>query len=152
MKHRRNFPIRTVWCSRHWTKRYLMSVVGKSTCSGFKIGLPMFNRGGHAVKFVNQMNYFLKLSDFWSFWYQIYNIDSSSNRTSATKQFEHWRIVNFLTLNRSILAWHSSLILTMKNQFAFGLLTLMAMLTMDASFSISLHQRFTNILFMIYLS
>ncbi len=38
----------------------MMSVVGNSTCSGFKIGLYIFNHGGNAVKCTNQGNSFLK--------------------------------------------------------------------------------------------
>ncbi len=38
----------------------MMSVVGKSTCSGFKTGLYISNHGGNAVRYINQRGYFMK--------------------------------------------------------------------------------------------
>ncbi len=37
-----------------------MSVVGKSTCSGFKTGLFICYHGGNAVRYIKQRDYFLK--------------------------------------------------------------------------------------------
>ncbi len=37
-----------------------MSVVGKSTCSGFKTGLYICYHGGNAVRYIKQRDYFLK--------------------------------------------------------------------------------------------
>ncbi len=37
-----------------------MSVVGKSTCSGFKTGLYLSNHGGNPVRYIKQKGYFLK--------------------------------------------------------------------------------------------
>ena len=37
----------------------MMSVVGKSTCSGFKIGLYISYHGGTAVRYIKQGGYFL---------------------------------------------------------------------------------------------
>ncbi len=37
-----------------------MSVVGKSTCSGFKTGLYISYHGGNAVRYIKQMCYFMK--------------------------------------------------------------------------------------------
>ena len=37
-----------------------MSVVGKSTCLGFKIGLYTSNQGGNAVRYIKQRCYVLK--------------------------------------------------------------------------------------------
>ncbi len=38
----------------------VMSVVGKSTCSGFKTGLYIYYHGGNAVMYIKQRDYFLK--------------------------------------------------------------------------------------------
>ncbi len=38
----------------------MMSVVGKSTCSGFKTGLYIFYHGGNAVRYIKQRGYFMK--------------------------------------------------------------------------------------------
>ena len=38
----------------------MMSVLGKSTCSGFKQGLYISYHGGNAVKYIKQRGYFLK--------------------------------------------------------------------------------------------
>ncbi len=38
----------------------VMSVVGKSTCSGFKIGLYISYHGGKAGRYIKQRGYFLK--------------------------------------------------------------------------------------------
>ena len=37
-----------------------MSVVGKSTCSGFKTGLYISYQGGNAVRHIKQRGYFLR--------------------------------------------------------------------------------------------
>ncbi len=37
-----------------------MSVVGKSTCSGFKTGLHISYHGGNAVRYIKQRGYFMK--------------------------------------------------------------------------------------------
>ena len=42
------------------TSPHMMSVVGKSTCSGFKTGLYISYHGGNAVSYINQRSYFLK--------------------------------------------------------------------------------------------
>ncbi len=39
---------------------YMMSVVGKSTCSGFKTGLYMSYHGGNVVSYIKKGGYFLK--------------------------------------------------------------------------------------------
>ena len=38
----------------------MMSVVGKSTCSGFKKGLYISYHGGNAVRYIKQRDYFMK--------------------------------------------------------------------------------------------
>ncbi len=38
----------------------MMSVVGKSTCSGFKIGLYISYHGGNVNRYIKQWGYFLK--------------------------------------------------------------------------------------------
>ncbi len=38
----------------------MMSVVGKSTCSGSKTGLYIFYHGGNAVRYIKERSYFLK--------------------------------------------------------------------------------------------
>ncbi len=38
----------------------MMSVVGKSTCSGFKTGLYISYHGGNAVRYIKQRDYFMK--------------------------------------------------------------------------------------------
>ncbi len=40
--------------------KYMMSVVGKSTCSGSKTGLYMSYHSGNAVRYINQRGYFIK--------------------------------------------------------------------------------------------
>ena len=37
-----------------------MSVVGKSTCSGFKTGLYISCHGGNAVRYIKQRGYFIQ--------------------------------------------------------------------------------------------
>ncbi len=79
----------------------MMSVVGKSTCSGFKTGLYISYHGENVVRYIKQRGYFMKrCSNFWLFWYQMYGC--TSNRTHFT---QFWI---FFTSNRSIFTWHSS--------------------------------------------
>ncbi len=45
-----------------------MSVVGKSTCPGFKTGLYISYHGGNAVRYIKQRVYFIKdgrISDYF---------------------------------------------------------------------------------------
>ncbi len=42
------------------TLKYMMSVVGKSTCSGFKTEFYIFYHGGNAVRYIKQRGYFKK--------------------------------------------------------------------------------------------
>ncbi len=40
--------------------QYVMSVVGKSTCSGLKTGLCISYHGGNTVSYIKQRSYYLK--------------------------------------------------------------------------------------------
>ena len=79
-----------------------MSVVGKSTCSGFKIGLYISYHGGNAVRYIKQRGYFMKnarISDYF---------DTKYMTVRRTEQilhnFEDQKFANFLTSNGSIFA------------------------------------------------
>ncbi len=41
-----------------------MSVVGKSTCSGFKTKLYIPYHGGNVIRYIKQMGYYLKMDEF----------------------------------------------------------------------------------------
>ena len=82
-----------------------MSVVGKSTCSGFKTGLYISYYGSNAVKYIKQRGYFMKdcqISGYLDTKYvTVLRIEL------ILHNFEDSKIANFLTWNRSIFAWHS---------------------------------------------
>ncbi len=77
-----------------------MSVVGRSTCSGFKTGLYIFYHRGNAVRYIKQRSYFLKdgqISGYFDTKYMtVLQIDQ------ILRNFEDQKIANLLTLNRSI--------------------------------------------------
>ena len=80
---------------------YLMSVVRKSTCSGFKTGFYIYCHGGNAFGYIKQKSYFLK--------------DGRISGYFDAKHMTVFRIEPILhnfedQKNRSIFAWHSSLI------------------------------------------
>ncbi len=77
----------------------MMSVVGKSTCSGFKTGLYISYHGGNAVRFIKHRGYFMKDARISGYF------DSKYMTVLQIHNFEHQKICPFfLTLNRSIFA------------------------------------------------
>ncbi len=79
----------------------MMSVVGKSTCSGYKTGLYILYDGENAVRYIIQRGYFMKdglISGYFDIKYMtILRIEQ------ILPNFEDQKIANFLTLNRSII-------------------------------------------------
>ncbi len=83
------------WSSVH---AYLMSVVGKLTCSGFKTGLNISNHGWNDVRYIKQRGYLLKDVRVSGY------IDTKYMTVLQIEQillyFEDQRFANFLTSNR----------------------------------------------------
>ncbi len=52
----------------------MVNVVGKSVCSGFKIGLDKLNNGGNLVKIIIWENYFPKSCSISDYFNAIYTI------------------------------------------------------------------------------
>ncbi len=85
---------------------HLMSVAGRSTCSGFKTLLYISYHGKSPVKYIKERNYFLK--DGW--------IPGYFDTTNFTQNFEEltianfffFLIFNFFNLKQVNFAWHSS--------------------------------------------
>ncbi len=65
-------------------KPQMISVVGNSTCSGFKTGLYLSYHGKNAVRYIKQRGYFMKdhgqISDYFDTKYDI-----TLNRTNFTQ-------------------------------------------------------------------
>ena len=84
----------------------MMSVVGKSTCSGFKTGLYISYHGGNAVRYIKQRGYSMKdgrvSGQFDTKYITVLRIEQFLH------SFEDQKVGNFLTSNRSIFVWHSS--------------------------------------------
>ncbi len=84
----------------------MMSVVGKSTCSGFKTGFYISYHGGNTVRYIKQRGYFMKdcrISGYFDTKYiTVLWIEQ------ILHNYEDQKIANFLTSNRSIFMWHSS--------------------------------------------
>ena len=81
---------------------YMMSVVGKSTCSGFKTGLYVSYHGANAVGYIKERSYFLRdgqiSGHFDTEFMSILQIEQISHN------FEDQKMANFSTSNRSIFA------------------------------------------------
>ena len=56
-----------------FAQTYMMSVVGRSTYSGFKTWLYISYHGGNAVRYIKQGLLHERWSNLWLFWYQIYD-------------------------------------------------------------------------------
>ncbi len=75
-----------------------MSVVGKSTCSGFKTGSYISYHGGNAISYITQRGYFMKDG-------QIYGSSDTKCMTvlrieQIIHNFEDQKFAIFLTSNR----------------------------------------------------
>ena len=75
-----------------------MSVVGKSTCSGFKTGLYISYHGGNAVRYIKQRGYFMKdgrISGYFDTKYMtVLRIEQ------ILHNFEDQKFANFLNLEQ----------------------------------------------------
>ena len=75
-----------------------MSVVGKSTCSWFKIGLYTSHHGGNAARYIKQRGYFIKdtrISGYFDTTYMtVLQIDQNLH------YFEDQRFANFFNLEQ----------------------------------------------------
>ncbi len=76
----------------------MMSVVRKSTCSGFKIGLYISYHGGNVVRYIKQRGYFLREAQISGYF------DTKYMTVLQIEQilynFEDQKFANFLTSNR----------------------------------------------------
>ncbi len=75
-----------------------MSVVGKSTCSGFKTGLYISYHGGNAVRYIKQRVYFMK--DGWISGYFDTKYIAILWIEPILHNFEDQKIANFLNLEQ----------------------------------------------------
>ncbi len=77
---------------------YMMSVVGKSTCSGLKTGLYISYHGGNAVRCIKQRGYFVKdgrISGYFDTKYM-----TLLRKQQILCNFEDQKIANFLNLEQ----------------------------------------------------
>ncbi len=76
----------------------MMSVVGKSTCSGFKTGFYISYHGGNAVRYIKERGSFLKdgrISEYFDTKYMtVLQIEQ------ILHNFEDQKFANFLNLER----------------------------------------------------
>ena len=75
-----------------------MSVVGKSTCSGFKAGFYIFCYGGNAVSYIKQRGYFLKDARIPSYFDTKYM--TVSRIEQILHNFEDQKFANFFNLEQ----------------------------------------------------
>ncbi len=70
-----------------------MSVVGKSTCSGFKTGLYISYHGGNVVRYIRQRGYFMKDGQNSGYFDNKYMTILQIEQ--ILHNFEHQKIANF---------------------------------------------------------
>ncbi len=78
--------------------RHMMSVVGKSTFSGFKTGFYMSYHGGSTVTYIKQRGYFMKDAKISGYFHTKYMTLLQTEQ--ILQNFEDQRFANFFNLEQ----------------------------------------------------